>query len=515
MKAPATESSSRPASASSTAPRVSPSAPPPSAAPTEETVLKKVDWADFRDHLATADKEGHRKWIFPKKPQGQLARARTWLNFVLLAIMFVGPFVRIQGNPLLMINIVERRFVILGQVFWPQDLPIFAIAMLIFLTGIAIFTAAFGRLWCGWTCPQTVLMEGVFRKIEYWIDGDYHRQRALAKAPWTAAKIARRAFKHAIFLGLSFLIGNTLLAYIIGTEALFQIVTDNPALHLKGLGFMLLFTAVFYGIFARFREQACTFICPYGRFMSTLLDENSIVVAYDHKRGEKRGFLRRKESAETRRSAGQGDCVDCKQCVVVCPTGIDIRDGTQMECVNCTACIDACDSVMDKVGRPRGLIRYASLNGIERGERLRITPRLIGYTVILTVLIGLFFYLLFTRTEVQTTLLRAPGALFQEMPNGKISNLYLLKLVNKSHHEVPVSLKLEGTSGELRVMGQELKVPAERLIEASVLIELAPATLQGGTTPLEIGVYKGEKRLETLKTVFVGPRRAPTIPSQP
>jgi len=454
-------------------------------------------------------------WIYPKKPRGRLSNARTWLNFVLLAVMFVGPFVRINGNPLLMINIVERRFVILGQVFWPQDLPIFATAMLIFLTGIAIFTAAFGRLWCGWTCPQTVLMEGVFRKIEYWFDGDHHRQRALAKAPWTAGKILRRVAKHGVFLGLSFLIGNTLLAYIIGTEALWQIVTDDPANHVRGLGFMVAFTLVFYGIFARFREQACTFICPYGRFMSTLLDENTIVVAYDHKRGEKRGTLHRKESAEARRTTGHGDCVDCKQCVVVCPTGIDIRDGTQMECVNCTACIDACDSVMDKIRRPRGLIRYASLNGIERGEKLKVTPRLIGYTVILAALIGLFFYLLFTRTEVQTTLLRAPGALFQEMPSGRISNLYLLKLVNKSHHEVPVALKLENLPGELRVMGQELKVPPERLIEASVLIELAPADLAGGTTPLVIGVYKGDQRIETLKTVFVGPRRAPAaaVPS--
>jgi cytochrome c oxidase accessory protein FixG len=474
--------------------------------------MKSIDWGDFRDHLATADKEGRRMWIYPKKPRGRMSNARTWLNFVLLAVMFVGPFVRIGGNPLLMINIVERKFVILGQVFWPQDLPIFATAMLIFLTGIAIFTAAFGRLWCGWTCPQTVLMEGVFRKIEYWIDGDHHRQRALAKAPWTAGKIARRVGKHAIFLGLSFLIGNTLLAYIIGTDALWQIVTDDPAKHTKGLGFMVAFTLVFYGIFARFREQACTFICPYGRFMSTLLDENTIVVAYDHKRGEQRAPLRRKETADVRRGVGQGDCVDCKQCVVVCPTGIDIRDGTQMECVNCTACIDACDTVMDKIQRPRGLIRYASLNGIERGEKLRVTPRLIGYTVVLTVLIGLFFYLLFTRTEVQTTLLRAPGALFQEMPNGRISNLYLLKLVNKSHNEVPIALKLEGRPGELRVMGQELKVPPERLIEASVLIELDPGALTGGTTPLVIGVYKGEKRLETLKTVFVGPRRASTNP---
>ncbi|MBL9129376.1 MAG: cytochrome c oxidase accessory protein CcoG [Verrucomicrobiales bacterium] len=497
---------------SDTAP-ASPSSPPARPTPdaADSTVLKSIDWTDFRDHLATADKQGRRMWLYPKKPRGPLYDLRTWVNFVLLAVMFAGPFVRIQGNPLLMMNIVERKFVILGQTFWPQDLPIFAIAMLIFLTGIVIFTAAFGRLWCGWTCPQTVLMEGVFRKIEYWIEGDSHQQRALSKAPWNFHKILRRGGKHVLFLALSFLIGNTLLSYIIGTEALFKIITDNPADHLKGLGFMVLFTLVFYGIFARFREQACTFICPYGRFQSTLLDENSIVVAYDHKRGEKRGFLRRKEPQDARKSSGHGDCVDCRQCVNVCPTGIDIRDGTQMECVNCTACIDACNAVMDKIGRPKGLIRYASLNGIERGLPLRFTPRLAGYATVLLALIGLFLYLLFTRSEIQTTLLRARGAeLFQQMGNGRIANLYTVKLVNKTHHDIPVTLRLLDAPGELRVMGQQnLVIPAERLHETSVLIEMDPADLGGGNRNLQVGVFSGDRRIETLETVFIGPRTAP------
>lgn len=473
-------------------------------------VLKDVNWSDFREHLATADQQGRRMWLYPKQPQGWYTNARTWVNFVLIAIMFAGPFVRIDGNPLLMMNIVERRFVILGQVFWPQDFPIFATAMLIFLTGIAIFTAAFGRLWCGWTCPQTVMMEGVFRRIEHWIEGDHHRRRALDKGPWTGEKVGKKLLKHGIFLGLSFVIGNTLLAYIIGTEELFRIVTDNPANHVKGLAFMIAFTLLFYGIFARFREQACTFICPYGRFMSTLLDENTIVVAYDKRRGERRNTLHRNQSASDRKAEGLGDCIDCKQCVVVCPTGIDIRDGTQMECVNCTACIDACDGVMDKIRRPRGLIRYASLNGIERGERLRVTPRLVGYSVVLVALISLFLYLLFTRTAVQSTLLRArSNTLFQQMPNGKISNLYLLKLVNKTHQDIPVSLRLEQGRGEIRVLGQQLLVPAEKQMETSVLIEMDPRDLASGPTPLVIGVYREDrpgKRLESLKTFFIGPR---------
>jgi cytochrome c oxidase accessory protein FixG len=473
----------------------------------QPTVMQTVNWQDFRDHLATADKEGRRKWIYPRQQPGRFFRARTGLSWLLLAVMFGGPFITINGEPLMLMNIIERKFVILGQVFWPQDGIILAIGLLVFFTGIAIFTAAYGRLWCGWTCPQTVLMEMVFRKIEYAIEGDAHQQRALVKARWSRGKIAKKLAKHVIFFALSFIVGNTLLAYIIGTDGLFKIVTDNPRNHLTGLTFMLLFTGVFYLIFAQFREQACTFICPYGRLQSTLIDENSIVVAYDYKRGERRGLLRRGETAEQRRSSGLGDCIACQQCVTVCPTGIDIRNGTQMECVHCTACIDACDAVMTKIGRPRGLIRYASLNGIERGERLKITPRLITYTVILVALISLEAVLVFTRSDVQTTLLRAQGALFQQMPDGHFSNLYTVKVVNKTAREMLVELKLENIRGELFVMGRDnIVVPPRQLAETSVLIELDHSVMQPAKTPLVVGVYSNGKRVETLNTVFIGPR---------
>ncbi len=424
----------------------------------------------------------------------------------MLLVLFSGPFIRIHGNPLLLVNIVERKFVVLGQVFWPQDMVIFAVAMLVFLTGIAVFTAAYGRLWCGWACPQTVFMEMVFRRLEYWIEGDAADQRALARAPWSPVKIGKKVLKHGLFFLLSFIIGNTLLSYIIGTEQLGRIMTDNPTRHLEGLGFMVLFTLVFYGIFARFREQACTFICPYGRFQSTLLDENSIVVAYDHRRGEQRGTWRRSHTDDQRRSLGLGDCIDCQQCVAVCPTGIDIRNGTQMECVHCTACIDACDQVMAGIGRPKGLIRYASLNGIERGERLKLTPRLVGYTGLLFGLAVLLGFLLLTRSDVESTLLRAPGSLFQQMPNGRISNLYTLKVVNKTTREMPIQLKLENPEGNIQVMGKEILVAPQKLAESPVLVELAPTALKGGTVQVRVGVYSGDRRLETIKTGFIGPR---------
>ena len=462
---------------------------------------------DFRDRLATADKLGRRRWLFPKRVDGKWYRRRTYVSWVLLGLMFIGPFVQINGNPLLMINIVERRFSILGQIFWPQDAAIFALAMLIFLTGIIVFTAAFGRLWCGWVCPQTVLMEMVFRKIEYAIEGDSNAQRKLHAAPWTARKTLKKATKHLIFFVLSFAISNWLLSYIIGLEALVEIISDDPRKHITGLAFMVGFAVMFYLIFARFREQACTFICPYGRFQSAMLDENSMIVAYDHKRGEGRGRFQRAQPRQNRIAEGFGDCVDCRLCVSVCPTGIDIRNGLQMECVNCTACIDACDNVMGKLGWKKGLIRYASSDSIERGQAFRITGRMIAYASALVALISIFCVLLFTRNAVDCTLLRAPGGLYQEIGDGKVSNLYTLKALNKTSRDIPLTFKVENVAGELKVMTQkQFSVPRENLAQTSLLIEIDRAQLAGATTRLKIGVYARGKRIQTINTAFIGPR---------
>ena len=469
--------------------------------------VKGVYRSDFRDHLATADKDGRRQWIYPRKVDGKFFRLRTWFSWLLLFIMFAGPFITVHGNPLLMMNIVERKFVVLGQIFWPQDMIIFAVALLVFVVGVLIFTTAFGRLWCGWACPQTVMMEMVFRKIEYLIEGDAPAQHELNSASWSVGKILKKMSKHGIFFALSILVGNVLLSYIIGWRQLYQIVTDRPAQHLTGLSSMVAFALLFYGIFARFREQACTFICPYGRLQSLLLDENSIVVAYDYKRGEKRGLIRHEQKFGERRYAGFGDCVACDRCVAVCPTGIDIRNGTQMECIHCTACMDACDTVMTKVGNPLGLIRYASINGIERGERLRITSRLAAYSLVLLALATLLGLMLYTRADVEATVLRAPGSMFQLMPDGHFSNLYTVRVVNKTSREMPVELRLENPAGSLAVMGQgSIVVAPQKLSENSVLIELDPAAMKSGTTPLVIGVYSAGKKLQTLKTSFIGPR---------
>jgi cytochrome c oxidase accessory protein FixG len=477
---------------------------------TEEQVssaTRPVDWEDFREHLATADKEGRRRWLYPKRPSGRWYRWRTWMSWALIAVLFVGPFIRIQGHPLLMLNIVDRKFSILGQMFWPEDTILFAVAMLTFFAGIMIFTTAFGRLWCGWTCPQTVMMEMVFRKVEYLIEGDSAAQRALAAAPWTVSKMARRLFKHAVFFALSFLVGNTLLAYLIGSDQLLAVQLDDPRRHWVGLTSMTLFSLLFYGIFARFREQACTFICPYGRFQSALLDENSLVVAYDRRRGEKRAPLHRDQGPQARLAAGLGDCVECRQCVAVCPTGIDIRDGTQMECVNCTACIDACDSILHKVGRPTGLIRFASQNNLERGEPQRFTRRMAMYSIVLAALIGVFVWLVLSRSPVETTFLRVSGTLHQTLPDGRIRNLFSVKMINKSHEPLPIEVRLENLPGTVRLMGSTHPVvPVGEYLQTSALVDLDPAQLTGSMTELKLGVYSQGQRLERVVTQFSGPR---------
>jgi cytochrome c oxidase accessory protein FixG len=477
-----------------------PAQPAAAAAPDHES------GADFRDHLPTVDASGHRVWLYPRKPSGRLHRARVAVSAVLLAVLVAGPFVRIGGNPLLMMNVVERRFSIAGQIFWPQDTFLFALAMLTAFVMVVLFTAVYGRIWCGWLCPQTVMMEMVFRKIEYWLEGDSKQQRALDAASWSVRKVGRKVGKQAIFFALSFVVGNLLLAYIIGSDALLAIVTDPPSEHRVGLTFMVLFSLLFYGIFARFREQACTFVCPYGRFQSVLLDANSVVVSYDFRRGEGRGRKRQGQGREERRAAGQGDCVDCRLCVEVCPTGIDIRNGTQMECVNCTACIDACDGVMDRVGFPRGLVRYASLDGIRKGEPLRLTPRLVAYTLLLVALGGFLAVLVASRRDVEAAMLRVPGSLFQQSAAGEVSNVYTMRVSNKTPVDVPLEVRLlEPAAGRVELPGGALVATAEGIVERPVLVTVPRGPAPAGDQRVVLGLYQDGRELETVESGFLRP----------
>ena len=473
----------------------------------KESVLEKELYEgeqSFRDSLATVDKEGKRIWVYPKKPKGRFYNIRTLVSILLLVILFAGPFIRINGEPLLMLNILERKFVIFGQIFWPQDFHLFVLGMITMVIFIALFTVIYGRLFCGWICPQTIFMEMVFRKIEYWIEGDAGAQRRLDRAPWHREKIIRKTSKHIIFFGLSFLIANIFLAYIIGSEALLDIVTDPPSEHLAGLTAILIFSGAFYYVFAFFREQVCTTVCPYGRLQGVLLDCKSVVVAYDYKRGEKRSKFRK---GEDRSAVGKGDCIDCLQCVQVCPTGIDIRNGTQLECIHCTACMDACDTIMDKINLPRGLIRYASEEGIAENKKLTWNARSVAYTIVLVLLAGILASLLIMRSDVETTILRTPGMLYQEQEEGKISNLYNIKVINKTNQAMSVQLQLIERTGEIRMVGNlsALEAAPQGVAEGAMFILLNREELTNMKNNIKIGVYSEGELLEKVSTTFLGP----------
>lgn len=454
----------------------------------------------FRDSLATIDKRGRRKWVFPTQPVGQLYRWRTVTAVFLLSFLFGAPFVKISGNPLLQFDILSRKFFIFGAVFWPQDFYIFVLCTIALVVLVILFTAAFGRLFCGWICPQTIFMEMVFRRIEYWLEGNGPRQRELALSPWTAGKLIRKTIKQLLFFSISFMIGNTFLAYIVGIDQLFHIMTDPPAQHLTGLFAMLLFTGAFYFVFAWFREQACTLVCPYGRLQSVLLDDNSVVIAYDFKRGEPRGAVARGQER-----TAHGDCIDCEACVKVCPTGIDIRNGTQLECVNCTACIDACNRVMARMGWRPGLIRYSSYNHIALGRKLQFTPRMIIYTVVFSVLLGLIAFFLAQRSQVETTILRTTGSMYELLDDDIVRNLYSVSVANKTSNVMNVELRLRAPKGEITVVGPPLEVPSQGLKESIFIVEIPQSNLFASNSAIVVEVISGGKVLDEIRSTFVGP----------
>jgi cytochrome c oxidase accessory protein FixG len=494
----------------------------------EETIIVKDEKGSYRDSVATISKDGKRNFINPKKPKGRLYNLRTWFSIFYLIVFFTLPFIKVHGEPLLMINVLDRKFIIFGMVFWPQDFFIFGIAMLTFVVFIILFTVVFGRIFCGWACPQTIFMEMVFRKIEYWIDGDSAKQKQLKEMPWNAEKARKRIVKFIVFFSISFVLANFFLAYLISMDNVIEYIT-NPATHIGTLISLTIFTSVFFFVYWWFREQACIVVCPYGRLQGVLLDKNSILVAYDRLRGEPRGKLSKKskkeEKEEDNKSADftddegfkstapkleavkpQGDCIDCLACVRVCPTGIDIRNGTQLECVNCTACIDACDTIMVGIQKPTGLVRYASENSITEGKSLKFTTRIKAYTGVLSILLSLLVFLLVSRNDLDARLMRTSGMTYTTLPDGRISNLYNLKLANKTHEDIPFTLKLENVGGEIEYVGSvSTIVKKEDYSHLQFFVKLNRNDVKGWKTELKIGMYEKGKKIKTITANFLGP----------
>lgn len=463
-----------------------------------------LDPEKFRDSLGTVSAEGKRNWIYPKKVSGKFYRWRTYLSWVLLAILFVGPFITVDGRPYMLFNIFERKFIIFGAAFWPQDTHILIFLLLIFFVFVILFTAVFGRVFCGWACPQTLFLEMVFRKIEYWIEGDANQQRKLDAMPWNGEKIRKKGLKMTIFTLISLLISHTVMAYLIGIDQVKEIVSQPPTEHMAGFIGLMAFTGVFLFVFSWFREQACIVVCPYGRLQGVLLDANSINVTYDHVRGEPRGMIRKNVVEEK----PKGDCIDCGLCVQVCPTGIDIRNGVQMECVNCTACIDVCDEVMVKVDRPTGLIRYASDNSVIEKTQKLLTSRVIAYSGVLVVLVAAFVTLLATRADLDATVTRFRGMTYQEREGGQVSNLYEVTFINKTFIGQDVSFKTENEGFQVEVIGdQNWHLDGQSKFEGRFFLVKDQQLISKNQEDVVLLLLQNGEVIDKIKTSFVAPVR--------
>ncbi len=448
----------------------------------------------FRDRPINITETGQRKWIYAKQPQGKWYNRRTIVGWIAISFLVLAPFIKINGNPLMLFDIANRKFSIFGQIIWAQDSYLMALIMAITVVFIVLFTVIYGRLWCGWACPQTVFLEMIYRRIEYLFDGNYrkgHKQPIM-----TARTFFRKIAKHAVFLIVSVLITNIFLNWVIGPDRLLEIIT--APIHENWLGFTIMFgiSLFYYWIYAFFREQVCTMICPYGRLQGVLLDSRSIAVIYDYKRGEPRG------------SKNSGDCIDCNQCIAVCPTGIDIKNGSQLECINCTACIDECNIVMKKINKTPNLIRFDSVQGIESGIRSVLNGRTYSYSAVLAVLIVILAITIGNRKPIEATILRVSGSIYQQVDSATYSNLYMVKIINKTKSDKNLNLKiLTPASGSVQLATGQTLLKTQGVLESVLIVNLNKKSLTGKSTSIELGIFEGETLLEKYFTNFLGPEK--------
>ncbi len=444
--------------------------------------------ATFRDRPQNVDDKGNKKKIFARQPKGKWYTRRSIVGYSLLAFLVFAPFIKIGGNPLMLLDIANRKFYIFSHVFMPQETYILALVMAVVVVSIVLFTVAFGRLFCGWACPQTIFLELVFRRIEFLFDGNY---RSGKPHPSTGMK---KYVKHGVFILVSIFFTNAFLNWFTGPAQLFAIISSPVSEHFLGFAVMLGISLFYYWIYAFFREQVCTHICPYGRMQGVLVDSKTITVAYDYKRGEPRG------------RHAEGDCIDCGNCIAVCPTGIDIKNGTQLECVNCTACIDECNRVMTVLKRPQNLIGYKSIHQIETGKAVFFNSRTIAYSAVLVVLFTVLIGVVSMKTDVHTTMMRLQGTMYQQIDEQTFSNVYNLKVANKTNKTKTLNLQvLQPEGGEIQVMGKPLTAGAYEVLESVVMVRLQKTQMAGKSTELKVGVYEGDELLEELETNFFGP----------
>jgi cytochrome c oxidase accessory protein FixG len=449
--------------------------------------------------LSTLHEDGSRRWMNPRPSSGRFLRARRILAYVLIGIFTLLPYVSINGKPAILLNLAAREFTIFGFTFLPTDTLLLALFLVGLILGVFLVTALFGRMWCGWMCPQTVYTEFVYRPLERLFDGPPGPRHASGKKKTPL----RTVLKYAAYLLISVYLAHTFLAYFVGVDNLAQWVRRSPLEHPAPFLVMLATTAAMLFDFSFFREQTCIVACPYGRFQSVMLDRDSLIVSYDPARGEPRGKGRRSGSD----ALPLGDCIDCARCVDTCPTGIDIREGLQMECIACTQCIDACDSVMDKVGRPRGLIRFSSQARIGGTPGRLLRPRVIIYPAAMLVLLTAFGVVMGGKQSADVTLLRGLGLPFTELKPGEITNQIRIKIKNRSGEDAEYRVGLgEGEKAELKAPVNPIAIAAGESRTEPIFVTLPAAEFQGGPREIRLRVSDGQGFDRERKYRLLGPQ---------
>jgi len=447
--------------------------------------------------------DGSRRVIHPADVSGRFVRARMWLYAVLIAFYLALPFLRVGGHPAIHLDIPARRFHLIGLAFNAQD--VWRLVFLILAIGFALLfvTAWLGRVWCGWACPQTVFMEGIYRRIERLIDGPRKQRMARMGTRWTGSRIARAIAKHALFTVVSLVFAHALVAVFVPLPDLLAMVRHGPKGQEVVFGWAVGFTLVTQINFAWFREQVCLVVCPYGRYQSAMSDEHSLIVGYDRVRGEPRGKLRRKLPVVS----DKGDCIDCHECVRVCPTGIDIRNGLQMECIACAQCIDACDDVMTKVKRPIGLIRYDSSEGLEGKPRKVLRPRLFLYGGFFSVAVGALGFTSITRTPFEANVVR-PASTPYVLDKDVVRDLFELHVVNKNSAPSTFHVKVETEQGAtVAIPSTELHLGSFEHARLPIFVSMP---IDAYRVPFEVKVVvsddlSGHTKIATGR--FIGPPR--------
>lgn len=425
--------------------------------------------------LTTLTREGKRRWMYPVPSKGRYYYRRLVLGWFLIVLFVALPIVRIGGKPAVLLDLLQREFTFFGVTFYPTDTFLLLLLMVGTVVGVILFTALLGRVWCGWACPQTVYMEFVYRPIERWIEGREHVRQRRDAGPWTFDKTWRKGVKLSIFVVISLVLAHTFVAYFVGWERLLTWMQEPPTEHWGYFVMMALTTGLVLFDFGYFREQMCTIACPYARFQSVLLDPNSLIVSYDPNRGEPRGKGKKRD--------GLGDCVDCFACVRTCPTGIDIRDGLQMECIACTACIDACDDIMDRVGSPRGLIRYTSEHELAGRPTRRLRPRTVIYSLLLVAVSVGFTVALTTRGAYDINVGRSTGEPFMALPDGQVANRLRFRVRNQTPKDASFSIEvLQPAGAEVNVVGvQPVTLAPQEMKRVEAWVVVPPGAFSGDT----------------------------------